>query len=280
MNLGMKDRICVITGATDGIGWMSALGVARTGARVIIVGRNPSKAEERVGRLARETGNEAVEHEVADLSVQAEVRALAERLGRTLPRIDVLVNNVRCALCQAYAERRRHRDDVGAEPPLPVPADRSRARPGQGVGPGAHRDRELGRPSRSTGEFRRPAARRGLPGLARLPAVEARQPAVYPRTRAPAGSGPGHGELPAPGLRGQPVSATTTRGSRRRRWPWPRPSSPSARRRAPIPSSTSPPTRELPGSPASTSSAGNRRKRRGSPGTPTPGVPCGTSARQ
>ena len=90
----MTDRICVVTGATDGIGWMSALGIARTGARVVIVGRNAAKTEERATRLARETGNEAVEHEVADLSVQAEIRALAERLNRNLPRIDVLVNNV------------------------------------------------------------------------------------------------------------------------------------------------------------------------------------------
>ncbi len=90
----MTDRICVITGATDGIGWVSALGIARTGARVVIVGRNAAKTEERARRLARETGNEAVEHEIADLSVLAEVRALAERLNRTLPRIDVLVNNV------------------------------------------------------------------------------------------------------------------------------------------------------------------------------------------
>lgn len=94
MDQAMKDRICVITGATDGIGWTSALGIARTGARVILVGRNASKGEQRVARLVRETGNDAVAFECADLSVQSEVRALAERLNRDLPRIDVLVNNV------------------------------------------------------------------------------------------------------------------------------------------------------------------------------------------
>ena len=90
----MHGRICLVTGATDGIGWRTALALARDGARVILVGRNQAKGESRVAALRAETGNDAVELEIADLASQREVRALAERLNRDLPRLDVLVNNV------------------------------------------------------------------------------------------------------------------------------------------------------------------------------------------
>ena len=83
-----------MTGATDGIGWMTARALARDGARVIVVGRNPAKGESRVAALRAETGNDAVELEIADLAAQDEIRALAGRLAGTLPRLDVLVNNV------------------------------------------------------------------------------------------------------------------------------------------------------------------------------------------
>ena len=90
----MKGRICVVTGATDGIGWMTARRLARDGVNVVIVGRNPDKGERRVAALREETGNETVRFELADLAAQAEIHALAERLARELPRLDVLVNNV------------------------------------------------------------------------------------------------------------------------------------------------------------------------------------------
>ena len=90
----MDGKTCVVTGATDGIGWMTARRLARDGANVVIVGRNPDKGERRAAALREETGNEAVRFELADLASQAGIRALAERLDRELPRLDVLVNNV------------------------------------------------------------------------------------------------------------------------------------------------------------------------------------------
>ena len=90
----MRGRICLVTGATDGIGWMTARALARDGARVIVVGRDRAKGERRVAALRAETGNEAVGFELADLSAQGEIRALAARLVADLPRLDVLVNNV------------------------------------------------------------------------------------------------------------------------------------------------------------------------------------------
>ena len=90
----MQGRICLVTGATDGIGWMTARALARDGARVIVVGRNRSKAERCVAALRSETGNDAVGFELADLSAQVEIHDLAARLVADLPRLDVLVNNV------------------------------------------------------------------------------------------------------------------------------------------------------------------------------------------
>ena len=90
----MRNKICLVTGATDGIGLVTARLLARDGARVILVGRNPDKGARRVAALRAETGNDAVEFELADLAAQGEIRALAARLAANLPRLDVLVNNV------------------------------------------------------------------------------------------------------------------------------------------------------------------------------------------
>ena len=90
----MHGKTCLVTGATDGIGWMTARALARDGARVIVVGRSADKGARRVAALREETGNDEVRFELADLASQAEIRALAGRLIRDLTCLDVLVNNV------------------------------------------------------------------------------------------------------------------------------------------------------------------------------------------
>jgi retinol dehydrogenase 12 len=87
----MKGKICLVTGATDGIGKVTALALARMGATVIGVGRDPRKAErvQAEGRGASGT----LEMIAADLSLQAEVRAVAADFLRKYDRLHVLVNN-------------------------------------------------------------------------------------------------------------------------------------------------------------------------------------------
>jgi NAD(P)-dependent dehydrogenase (short-subunit alcohol dehydrogenase family) len=89
----MQNRVCVVTGATAGIGEVTARELARMGARVIGVGRNPQKCADTSARIQAATGNPAVEFLVADLSSQAQVRKLAAEIGQRAPRLDVLVNN-------------------------------------------------------------------------------------------------------------------------------------------------------------------------------------------
>jgi NAD(P)-dependent dehydrogenase (short-subunit alcohol dehydrogenase family) len=85
--------LIVLTGATRGIGQAAAVELARSGAELALVGRDP----ERVAAVAREAqaaGDGAPVHEhVADLTLMAEVRRLAEELGNRYEHIDVLANN-------------------------------------------------------------------------------------------------------------------------------------------------------------------------------------------
>ncbi len=86
-------RTTVITGGTGGIGFQSALGIAESGAHVIITGRDRDRGEAAVDEIIEETGNDNVELVVGDVSSIAGVDALARALAEQTERIDVLVNN-------------------------------------------------------------------------------------------------------------------------------------------------------------------------------------------
>lgn len=89
----MEGKVCVVTGATAGIGRVTAEVLAGKGAAVVLVGRNEPKGAAALDAIRRATGNGRLRFERADLSSQAEIRALAGRLGAQFDAIDVLVNN-------------------------------------------------------------------------------------------------------------------------------------------------------------------------------------------
>ncbi len=89
----MSGRICMVTGATDGIGKVTAQALAQHGATVIVVGRSRKKTVATIEEIKRRTGNPSVEYLLADLSVQAEIRRLAEEFKRRHDKLHVLVNN-------------------------------------------------------------------------------------------------------------------------------------------------------------------------------------------
>ncbi len=89
----MQGKVCMVTGATDGIGVPTARALAQMGAEVIVVGRNREKCEAVVAQIKQETGNPQVEFMLADFSELAQVRQLAQDFKRKHDKLHVLVNN-------------------------------------------------------------------------------------------------------------------------------------------------------------------------------------------
>jgi len=89
----MNGKVVLITGGTSGIGKASAVALASMGAEVVVIGRNEERGERAAEEIRRESGNEKVSLMLADLSVQADVRRLAEEFQERHGRLDVLVNN-------------------------------------------------------------------------------------------------------------------------------------------------------------------------------------------
>ncbi len=90
--LPMSGKVCVITGASSGIGKATSLALARLGADVILVCRDKSRGEAALAEAGAVAAASMRQLELADLSSMQEVRDLAGRLGR-LGRLDVLINN-------------------------------------------------------------------------------------------------------------------------------------------------------------------------------------------
>jgi NAD(P)-dependent dehydrogenase (short-subunit alcohol dehydrogenase family) len=93
LNDTMKGKICLVTGATNGIGKATALALAQMGATVVIVGRNPAKCAAAVSEIKHSSGNDAVEALIADLSIMAEVQHVADQFKAKHQKLHVLVNN-------------------------------------------------------------------------------------------------------------------------------------------------------------------------------------------
>ena len=90
---GMGGKVVLITGGTSGIGKAAATALAAMGAEVVVTGRSRERGEAAVEEIRRTSGNEGVSLALADLTVQAEVRTLAEEFGRSHDSLDVLINN-------------------------------------------------------------------------------------------------------------------------------------------------------------------------------------------
>jgi NAD(P)-dependent dehydrogenase (short-subunit alcohol dehydrogenase family) len=89
----MQGRVCLVTGANRGLGKETALGLARQGANVVLLGRDASRLVRASDDIKEASGNPDVSHVVVDLGSLKSVRAAAAEIARRFPVIQVLVNN-------------------------------------------------------------------------------------------------------------------------------------------------------------------------------------------
>jgi NAD(P)-dependent dehydrogenase (short-subunit alcohol dehydrogenase family) len=104
----MQGKVCLVTGGTAGIGYVTARALAKRGATVTIVGRHLARGTHAADAIRRDVGHERVEFLPADLSSRAEVRVLAAKFLERHDKLDVLVNNAGAM----FALRRESADGV------------------------------------------------------------------------------------------------------------------------------------------------------------------------
>lgn len=89
----MEGKISIVTGANSGIGYQTALGLARMAGAVVMVCRNKERAERARREIIRLSGNRSIDLMIADISSQNDVIHLARMYKEKYKRLDVLINN-------------------------------------------------------------------------------------------------------------------------------------------------------------------------------------------
>lgn len=89
----MKGKTVIITGASSGIGLEAALGLAKLGAKVVMIARHKQRGEDAVEYVKTNSNSKSVDLIIAELSSLTNVRKLAADIRNKYKRIDVLLNN-------------------------------------------------------------------------------------------------------------------------------------------------------------------------------------------
>ncbi|HUH84970.1 MAG TPA: SDR family oxidoreductase [Stellaceae bacterium] len=89
----MQRKVCVITGATSGIGLVAAEKLAQQGARLVLVARDKARGEAAAARIRERARGAQVGIRYGDLSRLQEMRRLGQEIAAAEPKIDVLMNN-------------------------------------------------------------------------------------------------------------------------------------------------------------------------------------------
>ncbi len=87
-----RGRVAVVTGANSGIGWNTALELARAGGEVVMTARTEAKGQDAVARVRKELPAAKVRFEMLDLASLRSVREFAAKI-LSAGRLDLLVNN-------------------------------------------------------------------------------------------------------------------------------------------------------------------------------------------
>jgi retinol dehydrogenase-14 len=110
----MLGRVCLVTGGSSGVGRATATGLARLGATILLVSRDPERGERTAEQIRRRTGIADVHFLPCDLSLQREVRRLAREVAERHPAVHVLAN------CAGRLSLRREYTEEGIERTLAV----------------------------------------------------------------------------------------------------------------------------------------------------------------
>ena len=92
MNENLKNKVCLVTGATNGIGLEAAKALNKMGAEIVFIARNNEKAKRLKEDLLSDSGNQATSI-IADLSLQNEVKRAADEFLSLNKPLHILLNN-------------------------------------------------------------------------------------------------------------------------------------------------------------------------------------------
>ena len=104
----LAGKTAVVTGASSGLGLEASAALARSGARVVLVGRSPVKTAAALDYVRRRSGSRTVESLLCDIASQASIRRLAAEVLARCPRLEILVNNAGTV----SVERQLTEDDI------------------------------------------------------------------------------------------------------------------------------------------------------------------------
>lgn len=92
MDLGLNNKVAIVTGGSDGIGKAAATTMAAEGAKVAIVGRTQEKLDKAVAEIQFESKGTVI-GVAADVSVESDVQTMVETVVSEFGGVDILVNN-------------------------------------------------------------------------------------------------------------------------------------------------------------------------------------------
>lgn len=93
MDLGLKNKVALVTAASKGLGFAAAKELAQEGAKVMISARSQANIDEALARLKQEVNHAQVAGFVGDVTDPAGVQALVEKTAATFGGLDILITN-------------------------------------------------------------------------------------------------------------------------------------------------------------------------------------------
>jgi NAD(P)-dependent dehydrogenase (short-subunit alcohol dehydrogenase family) len=108
-----RGRVALVTGASNGIGFATALELARRGAHVIVGARDKGRGEAAMARIGEDVAGASLELGLADLGDLDQVKALAARVRADHPSLDLLINNAGTMMAEKSPTAQGHEQHFG-----------------------------------------------------------------------------------------------------------------------------------------------------------------------